>query len=126
MRLTDEQRATVRSTARWAIALALGLGLNMALALRHITDGSFRDGVLLIVTILITGWQVLALALAALAFSARPTAERFEAGLYGLRVFAKVGALALPILAIAAGATCEHTAKITTSTTVTGPQVESR
>jgi len=124
MRLTKEQRATVRSTARWAIAVGLALAVNMALGLRHITDGTFRDGLLMIVTILITGWQMLSLSVAALAFSARPTAERFEAGLYGLRSFAKVGALALPLVAVAAGATCEL--KLDTTTTVTGPRVEAR
>lgn len=124
MQLTEEQRATIRSTARWAIAVGLALAVNMALGLRHIADGTFRDGLLMVVTILITGWQVLALALAALAFSARPTAERFEAGLYGLRAFAKVGALALPIVAVAAGATCDLTLK--TTTTVTPPRVETR
>ncbi|MBV1858211.1 MAG: hypothetical protein KUG77_07350 [Nannocystaceae bacterium] len=124
MQLTREQRATIRSTARWAIAVGLALAVNMVLGLRHITDGSFRDGVLLVVAILITGWQVLALALAALAFSARPTAARFETGLYGLRAFAKVGALALPLVTIAAGATCDLT--LNTTTTVTAPRVEAR
>lgn len=124
MRLTEEQRATVRSTAHWAIAVGLALAVNMVFGLRHIADGTFRDGLLMVVTILITGWQMLALSLAALAFGARPTAQRFEAGLYGLRAFAKVGALALPLVGVAAGATCEL--KLETTTTLTAPRVETR
>ena len=124
MPMTEEQRATVRSTVRWAIAVGLALAVNMVFGLRHIVDGTFRDGLLIVATVVITGWQMLALCLAALAFSARPTAERFEAGLYGLRSFAKVGALALPLVAVAAGATCEI--KLDTTATVTARQVQTR
>lgn len=107
MELSQEDRATIRSAARWAAALIVVLGLNMVSSISHIADGSLRDGLLMAALILITGWQMLALGLSAFAFSSRPTAERFESGLYGLRTFAKIGVLALPLLAIAAGSTCE-------------------
>ena len=120
MNLTQEQRGTIRSAARWALALALALGVNMALSLGLIADGSLRDGLLMAALMLIAGWQMLALGLSAVAFSGRPTAERFESGLYGLRTFAKVGALALPLLAVAAGSTCELSVKTSSHTTSQG------
>lgn len=70
-------------------------------------DGSLRDTILTSAALVVSTWQALGLALAALAFGAAPTAERFEAGLSGLRTFAKVGALALPLLLVTAGVTCE-------------------
>lgn len=117
MVLNPEQQGAIRSAARWAIAVVVVVALNMVLVLGRLTDAGIREAVVGVTSLVIMGWQALGLAVAALAFGSRPTAARFEAGLSGLRTFAKVGVLTLPILAGGIGMTCEMSARdVTTST----------
>ena len=107
MHLDTQQQRTIRSAGRWGIAVVLVCVLEFVVGLAHLFDGSLRDIILTAVGLAIVAWQALGLAVAALAFGGRPSAERFEAGLSGLRTFAKVGVLALPVFFVVAGATCE-------------------
>jgi len=109
MRLDSAQQRTIRSVGRWAIAVVFVSILDLVVGLAHIFEGSMRDTIVTTAALVITAWQALSLAVAALAFGTRPTAERLEAGFGGLRTFAKVGVFALPVLLITAGATCEVT-----------------
>ena len=86
--------------------MALVVGLNMLLMLSRVFDDGLRGFVVDVASLVVMGWQAVAIAVASLAFVSRPSAEAFESGLSGLKAYCKVGVLGWFVVSILAGTSC--------------------
>lgn len=106
MHLSEENLKTVRGASRWGIALALVAGLNMLVMVSRMFDGGLRGVVVDVASLVVMGWQAVAIAVASLAFVSRPSGQAWESGLSGLKTYCKVGALGWLVVASLAGTSC--------------------
>ena len=83
------------------------VGLNMLVMLSRVFDDGLRGFVVDVASLVVMGWQAVAIAVASLAFVSRPSAEAFESGLSGLKAYCKVGVLGWFVVAILAGTSCK-------------------
>ena len=106
MHLSEENLKTIRGASRWGIALAMVVGLNMVVMLGRVFDDGLRSFVVDVASLVVMGWQAVAIAVASLAFVSRPSAKAWESGLSGLKTYCKVGVLGWFVVASLAGTSC--------------------